>query len=173
MRRFLATALVVAAGASVLAPHATLADPIPDQNGGALPPAPTSISADVLVLHATNDQSGIDPRIGPMPALSKPPFSSYNSYRLLSRDSGVALPRAIAARLKLPTGRDLHLVYKDVLPPTKQGGTRFVVAASIHKANGNPLLPMVEVNATPGEWFWVGGQEFRGGAVFIGIKINP
>jgi hypothetical protein len=126
-----------------------------------------------MVLHGTNDNTGIDRAIGPMPALTKPPFSAYNSYKLLSRNS-VPLPRSVASKLKLPTGRELHVVYKDVLPPQKQGAAaRFVVAASIQKASGKDFLPLIEVNATPGEWFWVGGQDYKGGALFIGIRISP
>jgi hypothetical protein len=171
MRPLLVAAVIAAALGGGLHPRPTLADPSPAQTPQ--PPSPTSISADVMVLHATNDNSGIDARIGPMPALSKPPFSSYNSYKLLSRDNGIALPRTVSARLKLPTGRDLHLVYKDILPPTKQGTMRYVIAASIQKPNGNALLPLVELNATAGEWVWVGGQEYKSGALFIGIRINP
>jgi hypothetical protein len=161
-------AAFIAASACVITPRPTLADPV-----AAMPPAPTAISAEVIVLHAINDSSGIDPAIGSMPALLKPPFSSYNSYKLLSRNS-LRLPRGVAAPLKLPTGRELHVVYKDLVPPVKQSSVaRFLVAASIQKPNGKDFLPLVEVNATPGEWFWVGGQEYKGGAVFIGIKIAP
>ena len=42
------------------------------------------------------------------------------------------------------------------------------------------LLPLlaachasVEVNAKAGEMFWVGGQEYKGGSLFIGIKVSP
>ena len=41
--------------------------------------------ADIMVLHATNSKKGVDSRIGSMPELQKPPFSSYDSYELLDR----------------------------------------------------------------------------------------
>jgi hypothetical protein len=44
---------------------------------------------------------------------------------------------------------------------------------SIQKPDGKSFLPLVEVNAKPGEWFWVGGQEYKGGSLFIGIKLIP
>ena len=44
--------------------------------------AEAAVSAELVVLHGTNDGSGIDPKIGKMSELSKPPFSSYNSYKL-------------------------------------------------------------------------------------------
>src|SRR5262245_51267413 len=49
-------------------------------------PAQAAVFAtDVMVLHATNGGKGIDPRIGNMPELKKPPFSSYDSYELLEK----------------------------------------------------------------------------------------
>ncbi len=136
-------------------------------------PAPAAISSEVMILHATNDNSGIDPNIGNIPALSKPPFSSYNSYKLLDRTT-MPLTRGVAAPLKLPTGRELRLVYKDVIQPQKQGDPpRYVITATIEAATGKSFLPLVEVNAKPGEVFWVGGQEYKGGSLFIGIKVTP
>jgi hypothetical protein len=108
-----------------------------------------------------------------MPALSKPPFSSYNSYKLLEQTS-LPLNKGQAAPLQLPTGRELRVVYKDVIDPPKAGDpVRYVITASIQKADGKSFLPLVEVNAKAGEWFWVGGQEYKGGSLFIGIKLNP
>jgi hypothetical protein len=136
-------------------------------------PAAPSISSEVMILHATNDNTGIDPRIGNIPALSKPPFSSYNSYKLLDRTT-TPLKRGEASPLKLPTGRELRLVYEDVIQPQKQGDSpRYVISASIEAASGQSFLPLVKVNAKPGEVFWVGGQEYKGGSLFIGIKVSP
>jgi hypothetical protein len=136
------------------------------------PAPPATIASEVMVLHATNNNTGIDPRIGHVPALSKPPFSSYNSYRLLTRTYAM-LDRGKPELVRLPTGNDLRVVYKDAIVPTKLGQLlRFVVAASIQKPNGNAILPLVEYNANAGEWFWVGGQAYQGGSLFIGIKLD-
>src|SRR5690349_9071889 len=48
-------------------------------------PAADSLNVEILVLHGTNDGKGIDRDIGDMPELGKPPFSSYNSYKVLKR----------------------------------------------------------------------------------------
>lgn len=164
-------AIVAAAGVSVFGSHT----PQPDQPPGqpVQLAAAAAISCDVMILHATNDGSGIDPRLGSMPALSKPPFSSYNSYKLLQQTS-LPLNKGQAAPLQLPTSRELRVVYKDVIDPPKAGDAlRYVITASIQKPDGKSFLPLVEVNAKAGEWFWVGGQEYKGGSLFIGIKINP
>jgi hypothetical protein len=145
-----------------------LSDALPLQQ----PPRPTvaSIVVEVTILHATNDGSGIDPKIGKMPALSKPPFSSYNSYKLLER-TNLSLDRGKADAFKLPTGRDLRLLFKSVID---QGAARrFVLTASIQKPDGKSFLPNVEVNANAGETFFVGGQDYKGGSIFIGLKVHP
>mgnify|MGYP000057658233 CR=1 FL=1 len=59
-----------------------------------------------MILHATNDGSGIDPKIGKMPELEKPPLSSFNSYKLLDRPK-LSLAKGKSTTVKLVTGRDL------------------------------------------------------------------
>ncbi len=131
-----------------------------------------AVSSEILVLHGTNGGCGIDPKIGNMPALSKPPFSSYNCYKLLDRTT-LPLQKSVAANHKLPTGRDLLVTFKNVITPTKPGDPpRYVISASIQKPDGKSFLPNVEVNAKSGEWFFVGGQEYKGGGLVIGIKVN-
>jgi hypothetical protein len=162
-------ALVAAAGIG-LAPLQTGAEVGPAQPVKPAPPA--SIASEVVILRATNDDTGIDPGIGQIPALSKPPFSSYNSYHLLTRTYAM-LDKDKPELVRLPTGNELRVLYKDAILPRKPGQlVRYVVAASIQKPNGNAVLPLVEYNANAGEWFWVGGQAYQGGSLFIGIKLN-
>src|SRR5450432_3028544 len=58
--------------------------PKPDHAAPAAPAAAGS-NVEILVLHATNGDKGIDPRIGNMPELAQAPFSSYKSYALLRK----------------------------------------------------------------------------------------
>ncbi len=135
--------------------------------------AETTVNVELIVLHATNDGSGIDPKIGKMPELGKPPFSSYNSYKLLDRTTQKS-SKTTQIAYKLPTGRDLQVLLKDVIEPKKQGeAKRFVMSASIQKPGGNTFLPLLEVNAKAGETFFVAGQNYKGGVLVIGIKVNP
>ena len=145
-----------------------------DGNAGAAAPAPPSaISAEIVILHATNDGTGIDPKIGKMPELAKPPFSSYNSYKLLDNVKQ-PLQKGKSATVKLPTGRDLMVTWKDAIAPQKKGDPmRFVMTASIQKPGGNTFLPLLEVNAKPGETFFVAGQNYKDGTLVIGIKVSP
>ena len=132
-----------------------------------------SVNMEVIVLHATNDGTGIDPKIGKIPELSKPPFSSYNSYKLLDRPK-IAVAKGAQSTVKLPNGRDMAVNLKDIIAPVKKGEvTRYLVSTSIQKPGGNTFLPLLEVTAKAGEWFFVAGQTYKGGVLVIGIKVLP
>lgn len=136
-------------------------------------PAAASVNMEVIVLHATNDSTGIDPKIGKIPELSKPPFSSYNSYKLLDRPK-IGVQKGKQTTVKLPNGRDMAVALKDILAPKKKDEvTRYVVSTSIQKPGGNTFLPLLEVNAKAGEWFFVAGQTYKGGILVVGIKVLP
>lgn len=138
-------------------------------------PAPAAACAkmEVVVLHATNDGTGIDAKIGKIPELSKPPFSSYNSYKQLDRPKlNVCQGKQVST--KLPNGRDMAVDLKKIIAPAKKGDpTRYVVSTSIQKPGGNTFLPLLEVNAKADEWFFVAGQTYKGGILVIGIKVLP
>src|SRR5262249_19803890 len=123
MRRSLSAALMVAAVALCGAPPAVFAQ---SSDGGAASPATTSMEAEITVLYATNDGSGIDPKIGKMPELNNPPFSSYKSYKLLDR-STAQLVKGKAATTKLPNARDLKITMKDEIPPKDGEAKRYVI----------------------------------------------
>ncbi len=150
-------------------PAAPAQTPAPAQTAAPV----TSVNMEVIVLHATNDGTGIDPKIGKIPELSKPPFSSYNSYKLLDRPK-IAVKQGAQSTVKLPNGRDMAVMLKKILPPAKQGDpTRYLVSTSIQKPGGNTFLPLLEVNAKAGEWFFVAGQTYKGGILVIGVKVLP
>lgn len=136
-------------------------------------PAAAPVAAEIIILHATNDGSGIDPKIGKMPQLGKPPFSSYNSYKLLER-SKLATEAGKPGTIKLPSDALLAVTVKDVIAPKKKDEPiRYVVSASIKKPGGDTFLPLLEVNAKAGETFFVAGQNHKGGVLVVGIKIAP
>jgi hypothetical protein len=141
-------------------------------------PAPTAladaaVSAEIVILHATNEGTGIDTKIGKMPELEKPPFSAYNSYKLLDR-AKIGLAKGNSTTTKLPNDSVLMVSLKDVLAAKKKDEPkRFVISASIQKPGGNTFLPLLEVNAKAGENFFVAGQKHKGGILVIGIKVAP
>jgi hypothetical protein len=170
--RFSASALTVAALAFALglgAPAATAQEQAP-------PPVQTreaAVAAEIVILYATNDGTGIDPKIGTMPELAKPPFSAYNSYKLLER-SKLELAKGSPTKVKLPNASVLQVSLKDVLAAKKKDEPRrFVISASIQKPGGDTFLPLLEVNAKAGENFFVAGQRHKGGILVIGFKVVP
>jgi hypothetical protein len=163
---------VVALGVVVqaIALSALAADPKGDGTGGkGPPPVPSAtaagFSAEVLVLHATNGDKGIDPRIGDMPELKKIPFSSYKSYELLQK---VRLPlkKGEATTTELPNGRVLQANLLEVLP---EDTVR--LSASINQPHGKTFLPLLEVKAKVGQAFIVAGQSYKGGILVLVIRV--
>jgi len=130
-------------------------------------PAASSVNAEVMLLHATNSDGGggIDPSIGPLPALRRPPFSSYNTYKLVSRTK-LPVNKATSATTTLPNGRVLQITLRDVLP-----ANRFRIAASINQPGGTTFLPLLEVTVPAGEPFFVAGQSYQAGMLVIGITV--
>jgi hypothetical protein len=163
--------IFLAAGVSLAPlPSIALAEQAAPPKAAAAEP---SVSADFLVLHGTNDGTGIDAKIGKMAELSKPPFSAYNSYKLLERSTAAA-SKSNASTTKLPNGGVLKVALKDVIEPKKKGeAKRYVMSASIQKPGGKDFLPLLEVNAKAGETFFVAGQTYKGGILVIAIKVNP
>lgn len=129
------------------------------------PPAPASYKAEILVLHATNGDKGIDPRIGDMPELKKPPFSSYKSYELL-RKVQHPLSKETPHTLDLPNGRVLQTKLLELLP---EENVRFT--ASINQPGGKTFLPLLEVKAKHGQAFIVAGQSYKGGILVLVIRV--
>jgi hypothetical protein len=157
-------ALACALAASPAVAHA-------EDAGAPAPAASTAVAAEVKLLHATNDGSGIDPKIGKMPELVKPPFSSYNSYRLLDT-AGPKLAKGVASTVTLPNGRTLMLTLKDVVVPKQKGEPKkYQLNASIDRPDGKAVLPLLEVNTPAGSWIMVAGQSYKGGVLVIGIRI--
>jgi hypothetical protein len=135
------------------------------------PAEKVEVPSEILVLHATNTGGGIDPELRNLKQLQKPPFSAYDTYRLLHRHSIVLKPQQPDST-QLPNGRTLRTVLKAVLPED-----RFRVAASIsrpprEKDKEGGYLPLLEVTAKSGEPFFVAGQSFRGGILVVGIQVG-
>lgn len=123
-----------------------------------------ALSVDVMVLHASNTGGGIDPRIGPLPQLRKPPFSSYDTYKLLSQTK-LPLSQVKPAETTLPNDRLLTIALKDA-PATG----RYKVSTSIQK-RGGAFLPQLELTTPLNEPFFVAGQSYKDGVLVVGIKL--
>jgi len=131
------------------------------------PPAPQPVPAEILILHATNSGGGIDPQLRHLKQLQRPPFSAYDTYKLLRRSQSSLEPQK-ATTTRLPNGRVLRTELKEVVPPD-----RYRVSTSISRpGSNNEYLPLLEVTAKSGETFFVAGQSYRGGILVVGIRVG-
>jgi hypothetical protein len=168
MKRTLFVATLALVATSIAAAPAVLAQ---------YPNAPTQgardgVAAEIILLHGTNNGTGIDPRLGRIPALSRPPFSSFNSYDLLRRES-LSLSRVQPATTKLPNRSDLVVSYQGTLNGPKAGDPKkHVVSLSIQR-QGSMILPLLQVNANAGETLFAAVPGYKGGVLVIGIKVTP
>jgi hypothetical protein len=151
--------LMISAG-----PSAALAEPAPGPEKSKRAEESAPFFAEVTVLHATQTKKGIDPRIGSMPELAKPPFSSYDSYALLER-TRLPLTKQSPRTLKLPNGRLLETRLLEVL-----GKDAVRLSASINQPNGKEFLPLLEVKAKLGQPFIVAGQSYKQGILVLVIR---
>lgn len=136
-----------------------------DAAKGAKKPAAPEFAIEVMVLHATNSKKGIDERIGNMPELKKPPFSSYDSYELLSK---TRLPLGKDDKtMNLPNGRVLKTKLLEVLKDKEH----VRMSASINKPGGQTFLPLLEVKAKAGQTFIVAGQRHKGGILVLVFRV--
>jgi hypothetical protein len=129
-------------------------------------PQKAEFFAEVMVLHATNSGKGIDERIGNMPELKKPPFSSYDSYALLSK-TRLPLVKDDPKTTRLPNGRVLQTKLLEVLANKES----LRISASINQPRGKTFLPLLEVKAKVGQAFIVAGQSYKNGILVLVIRV--
>jgi hypothetical protein len=132
-------------------------------------PAPHGVAAtqgEVFVVLAKAEPGAIDPALQSVTALREPPFSSYQSMQVLTRDN-VSLQPNQPVMVSLPNGRKLQLVLLERLPDG-----RFKVRVSINLPGKRDYLPLLEVMASAGEPFFVAGQKHEGGTLVIGVTVG-
>jgi hypothetical protein len=137
--------------------------------GASHPAAVKVVNAEIMVLFATqvDGHGSIDPAIGNMPQLKKPPLSAYNTYHLLDKRS-LAIQMGSSSTYTLANGRVLQVSF--VEPTAEQG---FHVKAAINQPGGNAYLKLLELTAKANEPFFVGGQSFNGGSILLAITLRP
>jgi hypothetical protein len=128
---------------------------------------------EISVIHATRTDGGasIDPRLRDLPQLTRDePFLRYNVYKLLERKV-LALDPDRPATSVLPNGRTLQVTLADIAEDA--GGKRFHVRAEIGEPGKKAFLKLLEVTASANEPFFVGGQSYEGGTLFLELVVRP
>ncbi len=128
-------------------------------------PQAESATVELSIIWATRGGKGLDPRLGNLPELAKPPFSAYDSYELLSREE-FTLARRQPKFAPLPNGRVMELE----LLERAAGQVR--IAARVNHPNGKDYLPLLEVRAHKGQHFIVAGQAHRGGILVLVLTVS-
>ncbi len=131
-------------------------------------------NAEVMELQGTQESGpgSIDPRIGTLPQLKKPPLSAYNTYKLIDKKSQPAKV-GVPSSYPLANGRTLQVTLLEQTPDK-----RYRVLTTISEANAKDYLKKLEVIAGPNEPFFVAGQNVDvknadKGALILGITIRP
>jgi hypothetical protein len=132
--------------------------------------SPEMVGAEIMIMHATNEGKGIDPGIGDLPELKKPPFSSYDTYKLLEKPK-LTLKKAKEQELKLPNDSKLFLTFKDVVPAKGRDPEKFAVGTRIRKPKDETDFIAIVVNSPKGKFYFVAGPKHGKGILVLGIKI--
>jgi hypothetical protein len=162
-RRTVLRYALAGAGLVVASPAlaATAGDAASLQNGAG------PVLAEIMVLHATQaaGAGSIDPQIAHVQQLKKPPFSAYNTYKLLDRKT-LPLDRGKAASQELANKGVLQVTLREV-----SADKRYKVAAELGQPGGAPF-GKVEVTAAPNETFFVAGPSYDRGILVIAITLK-
>ncbi len=125
------------------------------------------LTAEITIVVAREDGSTIDPELRQLPALRRAPFNAFRSMRVHSRPS-VSLDENHEADIVLPNGRRLRLKLLQVTPDG-----RYRLKVSINRPGEADYLPLLQVEAAPGDPFFVAGQAFEGGTLIVGVRLVP
>lgn len=126
--------------------------------------ASDEVRCDVLTIEASNRGLGIDAALAEHSAvLTKPPFSSFNTFKLVSRQ-GYDLRLGTASALALPAPMSGTLSFDS------SAGNRLDLTLTITRPQLKPV--MVRGSAKPGSPFFAAGFKSGGGTWIFGVICN-
>ena len=128
---------------------------------------------EVSVIHATQSDAGqaIDPALRDLPQLTRDqPFVRYNVYKLLDR-KGFPLEVNKPVTMPLPNGRTLQVLLGSTTVDKNE--KRYQLQAQISEPGKQAFLRGLRVTANENEPFFVGGQSYGGGVLFLELLIRP
>jgi hypothetical protein len=136
---------------------------------------PHGPAIELTIIHATQSDAGggIDPLLRDLPQLTRDqPFVRYNTYKVLGRQ---ALPLEVGkpATSDLPNGRALAITLVDPPDAASAKAPRYHVRAEIGEPGKKAFLKLLEVTASGNEPFFVGGQSYQGGTLFLELVVRP
>ncbi len=119
----------------------------------------------------TDGGQSIDARLTDLPQLTQDqPFVRYNVFRLLDRKE-LPLGLGQTVRYELVNGRTLQLTLASVAQGN--GQKRYRMEAQIVEPGKRAFLRSLHVTAGQNQPFFVGGQHYRGGPLFVEVVVRP
>jgi len=146
---------------------------LPWGSGDALGAGAKRSTLELSVILATHADGGvsIDPQLRDLPQLTRDqPFVRYNDYKLLARKR-FPLEMGKPIEDSLVNGRTLRLVLDGVSEDA--GARRYQMEAQIAEPGKAAFLRSLQVTAGENQPFFVGGQSYRSGTLFLEVVILP
>jgi hypothetical protein len=128
---------------------------------------------EVSIIHATQTDGGrsIDPALKDLPQLTRDqPFVRYNVYKLLDRKL-FPLEANKPISFPLPNGRVLQVTLGGVT--VEKNEKRYQLEAQIAEPGKAAFLKSLQVTTSENEPFFVGGQSYNGGVMFLELLVKP
>jgi hypothetical protein len=128
---------------------------------------------EISIIHATLSDAGgsIDPALKDLPQLTKEqPFTRYNVYKLLDRKQ-FPLDANKPVTFVLPNGRTLQATLNAVT--VEKNEKRYQLDANIRDPGKQAFLNSLQVHTSENEPFFVGGQSYKGGVIFLELMVKP
>lgn len=139
----------------------------------AQPPPAHAPQIELVVIHASraDGPGSIDPRLRDLPQLTtEQPFTRFNVYKVLDRQQ-FPLEAGKPVTYGLVNGGTLRLSL-DGVTVRDAGGRRYQLAAQIGRP-GKDFLRGLQVTAGDNQPFFVGGQSYQGGTLFVEMVVRP
>jgi hypothetical protein len=134
--------------------------------------AASAPSVEVSVIHATRSDGGasVDPQLRDLPQLTKQqPFVRYNVFKLIERKQ-LPFDKSRPVVYDTVDGRTLQVTLVEVTEQKSE--ERYHVRAEIAGPGKKEFLKLLEVTAGANEPFFVGGQSYKGGTLFLELVIR-
>jgi hypothetical protein len=127
---------------------------------------------EISIIYATQSDAGasIDPALKDLPQLTREqPFTRYNVYKLLDRKQFPLEPNK-AVTFVLPNGRTLQATLTAVT--VEKNEKRYQLETKIGDPGKQAFLNSLQVKASENEPFFVGGQSYKGGMMFLELMVK-
>ncbi len=129
--------------------------------GATLAEAGEKVRCEVLTIEASNSGQGVDPALmAHMSIFKKPPFSSFNTFRLVHKKS-------YELTLGAPAGLEMPKPLAGSLTFNKLVEGRLDLTLSITRPTGSPIL--ISGKANPGSPFFAAGLKSSRGRWVFGV----